>query len=209
MVKLIPSLFSSQSLDCYLVIPILASIFSPTHNHPPPILPYGQLEATLKSPLLQKTSPDYGVPQDFFLSPVTHNSSPPQILLSSGCGFTCVNLRQGPAWTSPLGMDDKGVPFSIAAPQPGPSGWAPVVLTAVYFLQREVLFQVPPELHLISILAHSPIVRQDKVGMHAVECGELAEGVTQGLVQAHHLEDSEDKRGSELKVLPSLGSPAP
>lgn len=74
-----------------------------------------------------------------------------------------------------------------------------MVLTAMYFLQREVLFQVPPEIHLISIFAHSPIIGQDEVGMHAVECGELAEGVAQSLVQAHHLED---KKGAVLKVLP-------
>ena len=86
-------------------------------------------------------------------------------------------------------------------PRPGPAGRAPVVLTAVYFLQREVLLQVPPELHLIAILAHSAIIGQDEVGVHAVECGEFAEGVAQGLVQAHHLRDSEDKRRSELEIL--------
>lgn len=73
-----------------------------------------------------------------------------------------------------------------------------MILTAVYFLQREVLLQVPSELHFISILAHSPIIRQDEVRVHAVECCELAEGVTQSLVQAHHLRDSKDKGGSEL-----------
>lgn len=83
----------------------------------------------------------------------------------------------------------------------------PLVLTAVYFLQREVLFQIPPELHLISILAHSPIIRQDEVGMHAVECGKLAKGVAQSLVQAYHLKDSKDEK---LRVQgPSLGSIAP
>lgn len=60
----------------------------------------------------------------------------------------------------------------------------------MYLLQREVLFQVPPELHLIAILAHSAIIRQDKVGVHAVECCELAEGVSQSLVQAHYLQDT-------------------
>lgn len=75
------------------------------------------------------------------------------------------------------------------------------VLTAMYFLQREVLFQVPPELHLISILAHGPVIGQDEVGVHAVECGELAEGVAQSLVQAHHLRDSKDKRVSEFEIL--------
>lgn len=80
-----------------------------------------------------------------------------------------------------------------------------MVLTAVYFLQREVLFQVPPELHLIPILAHSPIIGQDEVGMHTVECSELAEGVSQGLVQAHHLQG----QGRVRAQGPSLSSAAP
>lgn len=68
----------------------------------------------------------------------------------------------------------------------------------MYLLQREVLFQVPPELHLIAILAHSAIIRQDKVGVHAVECCELAEGVSQSLVQAHYLQDSKNKGQSSF-----------
>lgn len=39
--------------------------------------------------------------------------------------------------------------------------------------------------------------------MHAVECGELAEGVSQSLVEAHYLQDSMDKGCSELEILPS------
>lgn len=74
----------------------------------------------------------------------------------------------------------------------------------MYFLQRQVLFQVPPELHLVSVPAHSPIIGQDEVGMHAVECGELAEGVSQSLVEAYHLQDSTDKGCSELEILPSV-----
>lgn len=86
--------------------------------------------------------------------------------------------------------------------EPLASQQGPSILTAVYFLQREVLLQVPPEFHLISILSQGPIIRQDEVGVHAVECGELAEGVAQYLVQAHNLQDSEDEGGSELQVLP-------
>lgn len=71
----------------------------------------------------------------------------------------------------------------------------------MYFLQREVLLQVPPEFHLVSILAQGPVIGQDEVRVHAVECGELAEGVAQYLVQAHNLQDSENEGGSELQVL--------
>lgn len=90
------------------------------------------------------------------------------------------------------------------APQQDPSQDLLAELTAVYSLQREVLFQVPPERHLISILAHSAIVGQDEVGMHAVESGELAERVSQRLVQAHHLQGKGRVRAQDL----SLGSSA-
>lgn len=74
----------------------------------------------------------------------------------------------------------------------------------MYSLQRQVLFQVPPERHLISILAHSAVIGQDEVGVHAVECGELAEWVSQSLVQAHHLQG----KGRVGTQDPSLSSSA-
>lgn len=90
------------------------------------------------------------------------------------------------------------------AAQQDPSQDLLAELTAVYSLQREVLFQVPPERHLISIFAHSAVVGQDEVGMHAVECGELAEWVSQHLVQAHHLQGEGRVRAQD----PSLRSSA-
>lgn len=71
-------------------------------------------------------------------------------------------------------------------------------LTAVYLLHGETLLQVPPELHLISILAHSPVVTQDEVRVHGVEGSELAERITtHSLVHAHCLRDSKDEGASE------------
>lgn len=76
-------------------------------------------------------------------------------------------------------------------------------LTAVDLLRGEMLLQVPPELHLIPILAHCPVVTQDEVRVHGVEGGELAEWVaTHRLVHAHYLRDSKDEGASELRVLP-------
>lgn len=75
---------------------------------------------------------------------------------------------------------------------------APMELTAVYLLHGEMLLQVPPELLLISILAHCPVVTQDEVRVHGVEGGELAERVTtHSLVHAHYLKDSKDEGASE------------
>ena len=104
-----------------------------------------------------------------------------------------LNIKGLPRTTrSPVG------PLRSSAPRRDLSAEPPWVLTTVYLLQREVPFQVPPELHLIAILSHSTIIRQDKVGVHAVECCELAEGVSQSLVQAHYLQDSENKGQSSF-----------
>lgn len=72
-----------------------------------------------------------------------------------------------------------------------------------------MFLQVPPELLFISVLSHSPIITQDEVRVHTVECGELAEWVTQGLVHAHHLRDSKDKRVSDFIVYPDLTDSKP
>lgn len=104
-----------------------------------------------------------------------------------------LNIKGLPRTTrSPAG------PLRSSAPRRDLSAESPWVLTTVYLLQREVLFQVPPELHLIAIPPHSTIIRQDEVGVHAVECCELAEGVSQSLVQAHYLQDSENRGQSSF-----------
>lgn len=115
----------------------------------------------------------------------------------SGCSKAGTHLG-----LSTLSRGQVGTLFTSKAPA---RCQAPMELTAVYLLHGEMLLQVPPELHFISILAHSPIITQDEVRVHAVECGELAERVTtQSLVHAHYLRDSKDERTSELKVLPRL-----
>lgn len=51
--------------------------------------------------------------------------------------------------------------------------WPSPELTRVDFLQRDVLFQLPPELHLSAVSAQGAVVGQDEVGVGAVEHGEL------------------------------------
>ena len=79
----------------------------------------------------------------------------------------------------------------------------PAGLTAVDFLQGEVFLQIPPELHLIAVLAHGAVISQNEVRVHAVEGGELAERVAQGLIEAHHLR--RNKRGSARQPFSSFG----
>lgn len=73
------------------------------------------------------------------------------------------------------------------------------VLTCVYLLEWNVLFQLSPKLHLGPIFSSGPIVGQDEVGMHTVENSEFAHGVGHGLVRPDHLQGIERKRQTSEK----------
>lgn len=47
--------------------------------------------------------------------------------------------------------------------------WPLLELTCVNLLQRDVLFQLPPQLHLGPIFAQGTIVSQDEVSVRVVE----------------------------------------
>lgn len=68
------------------------------------------------------------------------------------------------------------------------------LLTCVYLLERNMLFQLSPQLHLSSIFPGGPIVSQNEVGMHAVENSELAHGIGHGLIWPDHLQDFKRKK---------------
>lgn len=50
-------------------------------------------------------------------------------------------------------------------------------LTGVNLLQRDVLLQLPAELHLGAVLPACAVVRQDEVRVAVIENGQLAQGV--------------------------------
>lgn len=64
---------------------------------------------------------------------------------------------------------------------------SPSPLTCVDLLEGDVLLQLTPQFDLSAVLSRGAVVRQDEVGVEAVEHRQLAHGVGHGLVGAHHL----------------------
>lgn len=60
-------------------------------------------------------------------------------------------------------------------------------LTCVDLLKGDVLLELTPQFDLSAVLPRSAVVRQDEVGVEAVEDCQLAHRVGHGLVGAHHL----------------------
>lgn len=62
-----------------------------------------------------------------------------------------------------------------------------MLLTCIYLLKRNVLFQLSTKFHLCSIFTSSSIVSQNKMRMHTVEHCQFTHGIRHRLVWSDHL----------------------
>lgn len=71
-----------------------------------------------------------------------------------------------------------------------------MLLTCIYLLKWNVLFQLSTKFHLCSIFASSAIVSQNEMWMHTVEYCQLTHGIGHCLVWSDHLQRGDRENNS-------------